>query len=262
MVLAPRKRQGRGQPLEREKLEPHTLRLPACGAAPIGAAAVVLAGPRALAPFLPGLEGLASHLPPGTLAHTGASAVLGVGAALLFAWLFNRPPRVMEIWRRWPGEPIASDLAATKLREATFKSVIFILVVIIGDALLAASVGGVDLPPVLGVVVGTAIVLDLAREWHARSGKPDLVPVWPVHRVYAVDAARALLARAGIEAFPRGVHHRALLHFFGPHVAVDLLVPARHADEASRLLEELLLGQNQINRPRDPRQAAASGADH
>jgi preprotein translocase subunit SecY len=232
MILVPRKRRGRGQPLEPEKLEPFTIRLPACGALPIGAPAWVFALPAQLAAFLPA---------PDSPGRTALGLVLGAAAALLFAWLFNRPTRVMAIWQRVRGESLAGSLAVAKLREAMFKSVIFILAVIVGSALLAASVHGVDLPSGLAVAIDTAILLDLVREWRARGDRPDLVPVWPVQRVYAVDAARHALERAGIEVFPRGLHHRTMLQFFGPYVAIDLLVPADRAEQARRVLGELLL---------------------
>ena len=86
------------------------------------------------------------------------------------------------------------------------------------------------------LVVGTAVVLDLAKEWRFRRAHPELARAWPVHRVYAIQPALQALQAAGIPAFPRGLHHRTLLQLFGPYVPVTLLVPEEKAEEAEHLV--------------------------
>ncbi len=89
--------------------------------------------------------------------------------------------------------------------------------------------------------VGTAVVVDLAGEWRFRRLHSRLIGVWPVHRVYAVQPALKALTDASIPAFPRGLHHRTLLQFFGPYVPVTLLVPAAQATEAERIVRARLV---------------------
>ena len=55
--------------------------------------------------------------------------------------------------------------------------------------------------------------------------------------MYAVAPAVRLLQSAGIPAFARGLRVRSLLLFFGPHVPIELLVPAEHAARARAFLE-------------------------
>jgi hypothetical protein len=84
--------------------------------------------------------------------------------------------------------------------------------------------------------VVTAVILDLVAEWRFRRRHGALVPVWPLHRLYAVDPALDLLHAAGIPAHPRSVHARTLLQFFAPYLPVDLLVPEADAARARALL--------------------------
>jgi hypothetical protein len=93
---------------------------------------------------------------------------------------------------------------------------------------------------VLMVAIATAVALDVVGELRALWRHGPLVPVWPEHRVYAVAPALEALEAAGIPALARSRHHRALWHFFAPHIPVQLLVPPAHADEARRLLQERL----------------------
>jgi hypothetical protein len=97
---------------------------------------------------------------------------------------------------------------------------------------------------VVGLLYALAAVADVLGEWRARCGAPDLVSVWPEHRLYAVDAGRAALSGAGIPVFARGVHYRTLGQFFTPYVPVELLVPASRAAEAEAILGRVLGGES------------------
>jgi hypothetical protein len=96
---------------------------------------------------------------------------------------------------------------------------------------------GTKIDPLVLVVL-TAVVLDLTEEWRARRREPTLVVVWPIHQTARVEPALAKLAAAGIRAHARGLHHRALLQFFGPYLPIDLMVPEERADEARALLDQ------------------------
>jgi hypothetical protein len=93
---------------------------------------------------------------------------------------------------------------------------------------------------VLFLAMATAVVLDIAAELQARTRMGDAEAVWPEHRLYAVDAALATLEDAGIPAFARSAYHRALWHFFAPHIPIQILVPSARVREASTLLHERL----------------------
>ena len=108
---------------------------------------------------------------------------------------------------------------------------------------LVAFVAGASLHTMFaGATVG-AVVLDVAAEWRARRRAVELETVWEEHRVHALDPALEALRDEGIDAHARGLHHRALLHAFGPFVPVHLMVPVDHAARARRLLADLLGGR-------------------
>jgi hypothetical protein len=81
-----------------------------------------------------------------------------------------------------------------------------------------------------------AIAWDLRTEWRARGELGELVAVWPIQQVYAVDPALAALQAAGIDARARGLRFRQLLQFFAPYAPIEVLVPPHQAEEAGRLL--------------------------
>ncbi len=68
-----------------------------------------------------------------------------------------------------------------------------------------------------------------------------LVPACELHRVYAVEPALAALAAAGIPAFARTRHFRALSHFFGPYAPIEILVPLERAAEADALCANVVV---------------------
>ena len=88
------------------------------------------------------------------------------------------------------------------------------------------------------IIVVTAVALDVCAEWRARREHGHLVPAWPIHQVSRLDAALTSLTAAGIAVHPRAANHRALFHFFAPHLAIDLLVPPARVAEAQTLLEQ------------------------
>jgi hypothetical protein len=90
----------------------------------------------------------------------------------------------------------------------------------------------------VAVVVIVALVLDVIAEAKAVGRHGELVPVWPEHRLYAVDGALDTLDRNGIPAVARSAHLRALWHFFAPYIPIQILVPRSRAEDASRLLHE------------------------
>ena len=212
------------------------VRLPACGAVPIMLVPALflflsrLANPAFGLPLQP----LAQALRPGAPAYVPTVIVLTVTAVVLLSWLFNRPDRVASTWRRLSEAPIP---AKALLKVAMLESTIFVLLILLGMHWLSRLSGAASLPSALTIVVATGILLDLVREARSQSAHHNLVPVWEIHQLYAVDPAMRLLASEGIRAFPRGLHHRTLLQFFGPFVPVHILVEAEYAPSARALLQ-------------------------
>lgn len=79
------------------------------------------------------------------------------------------------------------------------------------------------------------LAADAAREWRAWQVHGPLVSLGPIGGVRAADEAVARVRAAGIPAHLRGSGWRGALHFFAPHVALELLVPADRAEEARRV---------------------------
>lgn len=90
----------------------------------------------------------------------------------------------------------------------------------------------------LMLVIGTAIVMDITAEIGARRRHPDLVSIWPLHRVQHIDSTLASLRDASIPAFARGRYHRTLLYFFGPYIPIQIMVPNDQSERARALLTE------------------------
>jgi preprotein translocase subunit SecY len=173
--------------------------------------------------------------------------VLSVGAA--FAWMFNTPTRVASVLSRARAEG-AVPAAATRrdpeilraarraMREATLRSLVLLGALLAIPAIHRVATN--TLFATLDFALLTALVLDVAAELRARRETPDLVPVWPEHRPYAVAAAREALDHAGIPLFARGEKLRRLLQFAGPYVPIDLMVPRADATRAAEILDRVL----------------------
>jgi len=85
---------------------------------------------------------------------------------------------------------------------------------------------------VVAVATLTALALDLAAELRLRRARGPLVALSTEARVAAADAACARLALAGVPAVVRNGNLRALLHWFAPHLALEVLVPAGDVSRA------------------------------
>ena len=160
---------------------------------------------------------------------------------VFFSWLFNQPERVAAI----------DSTASSRLGEARLRTGVYLVTIVIAWVVAINASEGLIAIDLMTLAVFTAIVGDLRFEWVARTQRPKVVRVWPVHRVYGVEPALQALSEAGIWAFPRGLRHRTLLQFFGPYVPIEILVPEDRGAEATRLLRELLLPQGHETEDRD-----------
>ncbi len=181
----------------------------------------------------------ATMLVPGLLDAPASTAWWGrlgltVPLCFVFTALYNRPSRLVAV-QTATGSPLERSVAARDMWAAAARAVLFFGLLLVAERLVQALSGGLYSPDTIALVVATAVLLDLAREWRAHAGR-DLVPVWEIHQVYAVDPALAALAGAGIDAHARSAFHRTLLQFFGPLVPVAVLVPRAQVDAALAVL--------------------------
>ena len=156
--------------------------------------------------------------------------------------LFNPPERVAEVFARARAEGAARAAleaeARAELGSAEMKAAVFVFAVILIE-LLASRFARISVSA-WSVALAVALVLDIAAELRARRAMPDLVPVWPEHRPYAIAAAREALGAEDIPVHARGERLRRLLQFFGPYVPIDLMVPQAHAARAAKILNGVL----------------------
>jgi preprotein translocase subunit SecY len=223
--------------------KPSSIRLPACGVIPFRYGAGLRMIPSVLAMASLGqvdARWLRVLLRPANVEanlvfRLFVTGVLAVG----FGFLFNRPGRVAALEVKGPG--ISPQAPLKVAREQVVRAIAWSAAYVLGVALVggllerASGVRGLDFVPAVMLV---AVGLDVAAEVQARRRYGELVPVWPEHRLYAVDGALALLQRAGIPCLARSVHHRALWHFFAPFIPIQIMVQPPRAEEASRLLHE------------------------
>lgn len=219
------------------------LPMPASGIGPIAVGASIIALARTLGPWssrfaldvLDTLNGETSTL---------ISAALMVPLAAILAWIFNDPSRVGAVLARARKEASPEDLAGearARLPRAIATALVFLLALRLIE--VAARTATSFTLPVTQLALAAALALDLRAEWRARRAIPDLVPVWPEHRPYAVAAAREALAAAGIAVHARGERLHALLQFFGPYAPIDLMVREKDAKRAAKILERVLVAK-------------------
>jgi preprotein translocase subunit SecY len=167
----------------------------------------------------------------GWISGVAGRLVLGVvvaaALAVVFGFVFNRPSKVAAFEAEAP----------LQVRQAVTWSAVFVIAVVVLDALLVPSwgdpwVGLVSLVPLI------ALALDVVAEAQAIRRHGELAAVWPEHRLYAVASAQRTLTSRGIASHARSLHQRALWHFFAPFIPVQILVPRAQAEEARRVLHE------------------------
>jgi len=210
---------------------PFALEIPPSGVDPLAVAASLLMVPATVGAFIGHSVDLHQL---GSFGYSVSDLLLVASSGVALSLLYNQPRRVAQVWFGRGASESELGTIRKQLAGAALRGTALLLVV----AGLVAVTPWLNVPTIdlLLLVVATAIALDLGKEWTFRRSHRNLVPAWPVHRVYAVQPALAALGAAGIPAFPRGLHHRTLLQFFGPYVPVTLLVPAEKAEEAERIV--------------------------
>jgi preprotein translocase subunit SecY len=226
---------------------PPRLMLPASGILPLGATASLLALLVSLAGFGWVAPERVAVLAPGSTLRWGIEGALVLVLCPLYAWAFHRPRQVARLWARSMERAGGKDgtegmegAARRALGGAILKTLGILALLVLATG---GGKGGRAAVDVMALILVAAVLLDVVGEVRFQRAQGRLSSVWPVHRAYAVHASLRVLARAGIPAFPRGLHHRSLGQFFVPFVPVEILVPESRAGEAHAVLEALLLGR-------------------
>jgi hypothetical protein len=158
---------------------------------------------------------------------------------VLFSWLFSRPAGRSD---KAPLLAPTDDSAGAETRAfwlATGLSAAYLGGLVLVHWWLRGRAATYSFEP-LSIAAATAIAMDLVAEWRARARMPDAVAIRPLQQVQLVDPILGLLEDAGITAFARARHYRALLFFFGPYMPIEIHVSAADADQARTLLDEHL----------------------
>ena len=209
---------------------PSLVSRPACGMAPLSVVPAVLM----VATISTRLSNPGQAFGPQSAGYFATALALSIPAALLFAFLFNPPDRIAEMWRSLSQN---AGEAIPRLKAVMLESVLFIALVMLVQAWVVRSVGAVFVPIATKIIIATGILCDLTREWHARRTNPHLTSIWEIHQSYAVAPSLRLLKAEGIHAFAKGMHLRALLQFFGPYIPVQILVPVEDARRANAFMQ-------------------------
>ncbi|WP_437586108.1 SecDF P1 head subdomain-containing protein [Sorangium sp. So ce1000] len=228
---------------ERPPPPPLSIATPMSGIVPLTLTASLLTVPGLLGASLGAPFDDVARFLSGQRAGTAAALLTVIALGVALSWAFHLPERVAAVVAATDPEGRSRGALEAEARAAMPRAIARTLVYVV--ALLAVSeltsrVSGHGLN-VVALALATALALDVAAEWRARRAMPDLAPVWPEHRPYALDAARAALQHAGIPVHARGEHQRRLLQFFGPYVPIVLMVPRGAAKRAEECLAAAFL---------------------
>lgn len=213
--------------------------------APVGGvtAAVIVPPVVASAAAAVAMAGVGMELSPNGWALVGG--VLVVPVSVGFALLWNQPTRVGEVLARTRAFPSAREAARDirlRLPRAVFISAAFCAALVAAPAVYnPLALGAISL---VATATAVTILVDLWHELRAWRAFGRLVPVWPLHRVYAVRPTVTLLKEAGIDAFVRGERFRVLYPFLDSYVPAEVMVPEREVERAQQLIRSALTDES------------------
>ncbi len=214
------------------------LRLPTCGVVPLVWSNAVFAAVGVVATMgfqVPHLRLLLDSN--GAIAWPVFLAVTA-GLAVVLSALWSRPIRFRSGARVVSPKPVA-PLGQRSFWWATAVSAGGLLA-LAALAAVTTNTAAVVPPTVLWIAVVTAGLMDVVADARARRRCPDLVAVWPLHRVQMTPVAVEVLTAHGIDAHAQGLYFRSLFFFFAPFAPIRLMVPSHRADEARHVLRSLL----------------------
>jgi len=222
-----------------------TLTLPSSGwVPPVVAAASLLAIPATLSSLrVP----VGFTLPPDGWVYRVSYGLLIILLVFAMAFAFNAPRRVAAVYRNaWRHEIRRESLARLVTQSALSSAALVVgclLLVWLATSRFTGKLASGALAlesSALNVVIVTAVVMDIIDEWKARA-RGALVPIWPLHRVYAVHPVTQALLQAGIQVHLRGQHHRTMFQFFGPYLPMQVMVSPTDASAARQIMKRMCI---------------------
>jgi hypothetical protein len=207
---------------------------PTCGIAPPDVAGSLLAFPSLLVPWFPAAGVLAVELPRGSVAWGVALALLALLLAAVLTGLFCPPDPMVAAWERagLPEPPTPAQVRQERSR-ASRRSLALVGLVALLPLVTRELVPSFGVASALAVVLVAAVALDLRSEVRARAGHGPLACARALHRAWLTEPVLAALQSAGVPAWARTRHFRALYHFFAPYAPILVLVPADRLEEAA-----------------------------
>ena len=196
------------------------LRVPSSGFSPLGDATAVAYLFALVSSLGLGLE-LSLAMARATELQARTAVVFGLVIVMVpvWSWLYARPSLLA------PRPAMASWLRATLI------SLVMLLAVGAIQWFAAHTDSGTAaIVRALGVMLGTAVVLDVIDD--LRAHRQRLAPVAVLHQIQRAGAIERTLAEAGIPCHVHASHLRTLLAFFGPFAPAIVWVPEVHAIEA------------------------------
>ncbi|HET6613501.1 MAG TPA: hypothetical protein VFG83_15995, partial [Kofleriaceae bacterium] len=164
------------------------LRLPTCGIVPLYVATAAITWPVAIA----GAFGWTLLWDPAAAlsVHRVVEVALVIAASVVLSWLFSGTRQDRS------GTRVVRDGRGVWLlgRSTVVSCGYNVLLCLVG---FVAVDRGIALDLLVSAVWAAAIAMDLVAEARARWRAPDLIAVWPLHRVQKVDDALDALAAAG-----------------------------------------------------------------
>lgn len=167
---------------------------------------------------------------------------------VFLTWLFQQPRRVADVYSRLPGKKHSKGELEGEAKNALHHAAAYALIFTFGLFLIdlvARKYAKMDVVTTTGIVVLTAVFLDLKKEYATSKTNQDLIPIWPEHRPYALAAARSALEREGISVHIRNEKQRRILQFSAAYVPMEICVPQADAEKALKILSKVLLAKRE-----------------
>jgi len=209
----------------------------------IGFATSILMLPATLFSFMGGFESLAASLHPGAIGYFFFSCVLVIILSYLFGWLFLSPRKRLKTLKDWGWNteehlPDTVNFIKQKFIFMNLPWTIFLCVVLIVPSV---AITGFDIPFFLGgasLIVVAVISLDVIsrfRFWN-EDVHEKTYNIAEFHDLHYATMIKNHLASENIKFYLQGYYHRHLLYFFGPYIAINLMVTASDKAKAIEII--------------------------
>jgi len=213
------------------------------GKVAIGWTTSIMTFPLFLMSFMGGLESLAISLSPGTFTYYLSSSLLIILLSYLFGWFFLYPKKRLEILQRWGwnlAETPQNSINYIKKRFILmhFPWSIFLCILIIVPGILKEFFVFNFVFSVSSLLVIAVIGLDFISRFKLWNSKvhEKIVKVAEFQDVHHATMIKNHLMSEGSKFYLQGYYHRHLLHFFGPYIPINLMVPVFEKERVEKLI--------------------------